>query len=112
MNSGMNIGPPDEDGEDTKMISDRIICTIHHALKQAKEKEEHEEVDKKKGTHILPLPIRTITWSYITYIMECNNGYREIYTPPITTRVQKENNMDTLVSLLSPLLWRLLMDCK
>ena len=64
----MNIGPPDEDGEDTKMITDRIICAIHHALKQAKEKEENEEVDKKKGTHILPLPIRTITWSYITYI--------------------------------------------
>ena len=47
-NSGMNIGPPDEDGEDTKMITDRIICKIHHALKQAKEKEENEEVDKKK----------------------------------------------------------------
>ena len=54
----MNIGPPDEDGEDTKMIRGRIIWTIYYAFKQAKEEEENEEVDKKRK------PITYITISH------------------------------------------------
>ena len=82
----MNIGPPDEDGEDTKMITGRIIYTIYHAFKQAKEKEENEEVDKKKEPQTYITISHTDTKKdialdyymelhYIHY-MECNNGYR------------------------------------
>ena len=42
----MNIGPPDEDGEDTKIIRGRIICTNSYACKEAKVEEEKEEVHK------------------------------------------------------------------
>ena len=45
-NRRVNMGPSDEDGEDTKIIRGRIICTNSYACKEAKVEEEKEEVHK------------------------------------------------------------------
>ena len=50
-NRWVNIGPPDEDGEDTKIIRGRIICTNSYAFKEAKEEEENEEVHKQRKSY-------------------------------------------------------------